>query len=328
MEPNANAKKKKNRPVLRLVILCLAAVLLAVAYGLLSSANRKKAEAERLAAQEAANSSSVAVADFDPAELTELTWETAGAEPLTFVVVNGAWQWKTDAAFPADQTALSAMGSAVTSITALRRVENVEGGPAACGLDDPACTVTVSYGAERHTYACGDYNATYKAYYLDADGEIYLTPVNLNTYFSKTLADLLKRDSVPAADWTSRELVTAVTVRDGGEERTMTEAEDFEDTLTALSSVYLKDYAEYHADGEKKAAYGLDGSRSVTVSYRKSVSASDANGNAVSNYLDTTYVFEIGDPWSEDESLTAVSPASSDVVYLISTEKADALLNR
>ena len=68
MEPNANAKKKKNRPVLRLVILCLAAVLLAVAYGLLSSANRKKAEAERLAAQEAANASSVAVADFDPAE--------------------------------------------------------------------------------------------------------------------------------------------------------------------------------------------------------------------------------------------------------------------
>ena len=55
------------------------------------------------------------------------------------------------------------------------------------------------------------------------------------------------------------------------------------------------------------------------------MSASDANGNAVSNYLDTTYVFEIGDPWSEDESLTAVSPASSDVVYLISTEKADAL---
>ena len=47
--------------------------------------------------------SSVEVAAFDPADLTELTWETDG-EPLTFVVVNGAWQWKNDAAFPARAT--------------------------------------------------------------------------------------------------------------------------------------------------------------------------------------------------------------------------------
>lgn len=319
-------KSKKKNPVVRLVVLAAVAAALALAYGLLQSANRKKAEAEQAAAQAAMQASSVEVAAFDPADLTELTWETDGGEPLTFVVVNGAWKWKNDAAFPADQTALSAMGSAVTSITALRRVENVEGGAAACGLDDPSCRVTVNYGGERHVYACGDYNGTMKAYYLEADGEIYLTSVNLASYFGKELSDLLQRDSIPAADWVSRELVTSVTVRDGGEERVITEAEDFEDILSALSSIYLKQYADYHADDGEKAAFGLDGSRSVTVNYRKSVSTADAQGNTVTNYLDTAYVFEIGDPDPEDESLTAASPATSDVVYLISSEKAAALL--
>ena len=185
--------------------------------------------------------------------------------------------------------------------------------------------MTVSYGGEKHVYACGDYNGTMKAYYLEADGEIFLTSVNLKTYFGKGLEDLLQRDSIPSADWASREMVTSVTVRDGGEERTITEAEEFEDIVSALSSVYLKQYADYHADADEKAAYG---SRSVTVNYRKSVSTTDENGNTVANYLDTAYVFEIGDPSAEDDTLTAVSPASSSVVYLISAEKAAAILGR
>lgn len=321
-------KSKKKNPALRLIILCLCLAILAIAYAGLTAWNRKNAEAERLAAEEAAKSTSVAVADFDPASLTELTCERAGQDPLTFVVVNGAWQWKDDASFPLDQTAVSAMGSAVTSITALRTLDEVEGGPAACGLDEPACTITANYGGERHVYRCGDYNATYKAYYLDADGLLCLTTSNLASVFSKDLSDLLHRDSVPAADWTDRSLVTSVTVRDGGEERVLTDADEMDAVLTALSSVYLRNFADYNADEGEKAAYGLDGSRSVTVSYRKSVSAAGADGNTVSNYLDTVYVFEIGDPDPDDETLTAVSPASSSVVYLISAEKADALLGR
>ena len=326
MEQN-NGKRKKKNPALRLIALCLVAAVLAVAWGI----SRRKAAADQLAAQqaalEAAQSSAVTVAAYDPSELSELTWETDGHEPLTFIVVNGAWRWKDDAAFPADQSALSAMGTAVTSITAERRVGDVEGGLAACGLENPACTVTVSYGGDRHVYQCGDYNGTYRAYYLLADGEIFLTQVNLASYFTKELPDLLQRDTVPSADWVSRDLVTSVVIRDGGAETTVTDADEIDAYLTSLSSVYLKDYADYSADEAEKASFGLDGSRSVTVNYRKSVAASDANGNTVTNYLDTSYVFYIGDPW-EDGTYTAVSPASSSVVYLITTEKADGLLGR
>ena len=188
--------------------------------------------------------------------------------------------------------------------------------------------MTVNYGSEKHEYKCGDYNATYKAYYLMADGDVYLTSVNLKTYFSDTLEDLLARDSLPSADWTSRELVSSVTIRDGDNEIEITDADALDEYLSSLSTVYLHDYAAYNADEATKAAYGLDGSRSVTVNYRKSVSTTDANGNSVANYLDTVYTFLIGDPYGEDETLTAAAPASSGVVYLISAEKADGLLGR
>ena len=67
-------KSKKKNPALKLVILCAVAVVLAVAYACLNAANRKKAEEEQRAALEAMQTS-VTVAAFDPAELTELTYE-------------------------------------------------------------------------------------------------------------------------------------------------------------------------------------------------------------------------------------------------------------
>ena len=52
------------------------------------------------------------------------------------------------------------------------------------------------------------------------------------------------------------------------------------------------------------------------------------DGSSVTNYLDTSYVFYIGNPSEDDPAKTVCSPASSDVAYLITTEKADALMGR
>ena len=327
MEQNPKPKRRRQHPLAKLGILCAVAAVLALSYGALRAANARKA-AEEQAALEASKPAAVTVASFDPSALSSLTYASNGRDPLTFIVVNGAWQWKDDPAFPLDQTALSAMGSAVTNITALRSVESVEGGLAACGLDDPSCTVTVSYGGDEHTYLCGDYNSTAKAYYLMADGTIYLASDNLGMVFGKALPDLLARDTIPSADWTARDLVTSVVIRDGEREVTLTDAEELDEYLSSFSTVYLRDYADYHADEGEKAALGLDGSRSVTVNYRKSVSTSDESGNSVTNYLDTSYVFYIGLPSEDDPAQTVCSPASSDVAYLITTEKADALMGR
>ena len=321
-------KRRRSHPLAKLGVLCAVALVLALAYGALRAANAKKAAEEAQAAMEAAQAANVTVAAFEPSELSSLTYSSNGREPLTFIVVNGAWQWKDDPAFPLDQSALASMGTAVTKITALRAVESVEGGLEACGLAEPSCTVTASYGGDEHTYLCGDYNAVAKAYYLMADGKIYLTSDNLGMYFGKALPDLLARDTIPSADWTARDLVTSAVIRDGEREVTLTDAEELDEYLSSFSTLYLRDYADYHADAAEKAALGLDGSRSVTVNYRKSVSTSDENGGSVTNYLDTSYVFYIGLPSEEDPAKTVASPASSDVAYLITTEKADALMGR
>ena len=325
---SVNVKKKKKNPLVPLLALLAVMAVLWIAYAAVKVANEKKAEAERLAAEEAQKT--VTISALDPAGITELSYEAEGYTDgaLTFVVSDGAWQWKDDAAFPLDQTRLSAMGTAVTSIEGIRELQAdaIEGGLAACGLDEPSCTVTVTGADGKHVFRCGDYNGTYKAYYLMADERLYLTETDLAYTFEKGLTDLLARDSLPVSDWSNREMVNSVVLRNGGEEREITDADELDTYLTSLSSVYLSEYADYSADEGEKASYGLDGSRSVTVNYRKSVAATDASGNSVTNYLDTSYVFLIGNAYEEDESLTAVCPASSAVVYLIDTEKAEGLL--
>ena len=63
------------------------------------------------------------------------------------------------------------------------------------------------------------------------------------------------------------------------------------------------------------------------MNYRKAVTTSDQNGNSSTNYLDTSYVFLVGNPAPEDETLTAAAPASSGIVYLIPTDTAEKLLS-
>ena len=327
-EQPARRKTKRKNPLLRLLVLLACAAVLFAVYYAARKINEKKAaeEAARLAAM---TPKPVIVADFDPAELTEIAYETPGTTDGTvkLMVVNGAWQWADDPVFPLDQTAVSMMGNAVTKITAVREITSLEADLSGYGLAEPSAKITAKYGSESHDYLLGSYNGTAGGYYLMADGAVYLTETNMLSAFSKSLADLIKRDSVPSADWTDRSLVSSVTVRGGEGERTLTEEEEIDAALTALSSVYLRQYAEYKSDEAKKAEYGLDGSRSVTVNYRKAVTTSDQNGNSSTNYLDTSYVFLVGNPAPEDETLTAAAPASSGIVYLIPTDTAEKLLS-
>ena len=76
---------------------------------------------------------------------------------------------------------------------------------------------------------------------------------------------------------------------------------------------------------DEKAACGLDGSRSVTVSYRKAVSTEDSEGNTTAtNYLDTSYTLLFGD---ETESGVTCSPMTSTMIYTVSADTASSLLS-
>ena len=318
---NKTGTKKKSNPYLKLVILVLVLAALVIGYKLLTDANKKQQQ-EKLEAERAALASDtpITVAQHELTSMTALSYTPTGGEPLSFSVVNGAWRWDGDANFPLNATTLAYMGTNIASITALRAVDG--GKLADFGLEEPSCTVTVSYGAEKHTYGFGDYNGFSGAYYLLADGKVYLTEKNLEAYFDYTLDDLIARDSIPSADWTTKDYVTAVTVSDGTRENTITDADGVKAALDALDGVNLREIADYYADEQEKAALGFDGSRGVTVNYRKAFTSTDANGNSSTNYIDTSYSLMLG---AETESGCYASPASSSIVYLLTAEELEAL---
>ncbi|MBQ3707707.1 MAG: DUF4340 domain-containing protein [Clostridia bacterium] len=314
-------KTRKKNPLIPLLILVLVFAALLIGYKVLSAANERKAAAEALAAQ--ADDTSVTVADFSLPDMTALEFQSNGGDPLRFVVVNGAWRYEADPAFPLNASTMAQMANAIASITASRTVD--EGAPADYGLDDPACVITAEYGSEKHVYKTGDYNSFSGSYYLMADGAVYLVSQNLASTFSKSLDDLLVRDTIPSSEWASREYVNAVTVRDGDAERTVTDADEIEEILTSLGKVYLYTCTDYAATEEEKAACGLDGGRAVTVSYRKAVSTQDSEGNTTAtNYLDTSYTLLFGD--ETDESVFC-SPLSSTMIYTVTPATASALLS-
>lgn len=313
-------KTKKKNPLLPLLILVGILAALLVAYKALSDANARKAREEALAAA-AAENAAVTVAAFDPAAMTALEYKTSGGDSLRFVVVNGAWQYAPDPAFPLDAVSLAQMGTAVASITADRTVD--EGSPADYGLDEPSCVVTVEYGGEKHVYRTGNYNSFSGSWYLMADDGVYLVPTNLASSFSKSLDDLLVRDTIPSSEWAARDYVKDVTVRDGEGERVVTDPEETDELLAALGRVYLRTCANYAATEEEKAACGLDGSKGVTVNYRKAVSTSNESGNSTTSYLDTSYTLLLGDG---TEDGVYASPLSSSMIYVIPADTASALL--
>ena len=303
-------KTKKKNKFLPLIVLVLIFALLLIGYKILSAANEQREQEEYLASLAA--DETIAVSNYDLATMTALSYQPRGADPLSFRVVNGAWQWADDPLFPLDPTALANMGTSIASITASRTVD--EGTPADYGLDDPACTVTVEYGTDRHVYLLGDYNSFAASYYLMTDGVIYLTPTNLNSYFNKTLDELLLKDSIPAADWTTRDYVSAVTVRADGKENTITDADGIDEILTALGNVVLRVCTDYNATDDEMASYGFDGSTGITVNYRKAVTVSESDGSSSTNYLDTSYTLEVGGKVGHDEGYY-VSPSNSAMVY-------------
>ncbi|MBR5364685.1 MAG: DUF4340 domain-containing protein [Clostridia bacterium] len=314
-------KTRKKNPLIPLLALVLVLAVLLIGYKALSAANERKAAAEALAAQE--SDTSVTVAEYDLSTMTALEFQPSGGESLRFVVVNGAWQYAADPAFPLNATTIAQMATAIASITADRTVD--EGAPADYGLDDPSCVITAEYGAEKHTYKTGDYNSFSGSYYLMADGAVYLVSQNLASTFSKSLDSLLVRDTIPTSEWASREYVNGVTVRDGSTERTVTDADEVEEILTALGKVSLYTCTDYAASEDEKAACGLDGSRSVTVNYRKAVSTEDSEGNTTAtNYLDTSYTLLFGD---ETESGVTCSPMTSTMIYTVSADTASSLLS-
>lgn len=314
------AKTKKKNKFLPMIILLIALVVLFAAYKLLSGAN-ERAEAEKKALLEAENAD-IMIAEYDYTTMTELSYQLRGMDELKFAVSGSSWIYLADEKFPLDVTKIAYMASAIAKIAVECTVD--EGEPADYGLDDPAYTIRVKYsGGDEHEYRIGDYNTFNSAYYFMADGGMYMIASGLLSYFNYTLDDLMVLDTIPYSDWSDADYINFVTVASGDESNKITDSEGKSALVELIKYLPLTECADYYSDAEEKSSYGLDGGASVVVNYKKAKTSTDADGNESTTYLDTGYTLLIG---NKTEGGYYVSPASSDITYIVDGETIDEIL--
>ena len=339
---NTPKRKKKNK-ALPLIVLVMILAVLAAAYFALSAANDRR-EAEEAAA--AAADTTIMLAEQDYTAITELKYRTGGNDWITLNQSGGVWTLADDPKFPLDQTTAAGMGAAIASIGAIRTVE--EGTAADYGLDEPACEIHVSYGAgTTYKYAIGDRNSFNDAYYFRNDDRVfYMIASGLLTYFQTELEDMIVLDT--ALSSLTEDDIVGFTVTDGeksGEYRQTAEeltAEDgtvstvYSADVTALYDLFceldLFSWADYYADSTEMAeVYGIDQTKSLTLTYKKSVSVSstetNADGSSASSgqttKVDAGYVIWFG---KSEEGQTYYSPKGSTIVYTAADDVVNGIL--
>lgn len=312
----AQKQRKKKNKFLPMIVLAVLLAALVIGTSVLSSANDRKAAEE--AAELAAQNASILLAEYDASTTASISYSRNDEEFLTFRVKNGQWVYEADEHFPLNQTIVGSMASALSSMAAQRTVEDAD--PEAFGLNNPAYVITVEYNdGTSHVYTIGNYNSFTGGYYFTMDGACYMIASGLIPYFDYSLNDLLALDTVPVSDWQDIGYVSSVTVTRDGASCEITDETGMTEALGKLGALSLTICEDYYADESEKAAYGMDGSDGVTVKYKKAVTATDANGNSSTNYLETSYTFVIGEN-------NIGGPAKSSIVYHLSEDAVTELL--
>ncbi len=336
-------KRKKKNKILPLVILVGILAALAVGYGVLSAANDRR-EAEEAAA--AAADTTIMLAEQDAAAITELKYRTGENDWITLQQSGGKWTLAEDPKFPLNQSAAAGMGEAIASIGAIRTVE--EGTAADYGLDTPACEIHVSYGVgTTYKYAIGDRNSFNGAYYFrDDDGSFYMIAAGLLSYFQMAPEDLIVLDTPLAtladADIGGFTVTSGESVREVKQTAKEVTAEDgtastvYSEDVTALYDLFceldLLSWADYYADSTEMAeVYGIDGSRTLKLGYKKSISVNsaetNADGSAASSgqttKVDAEYILHFG---KTEDGRTYYSPAGSTIVYTAAEDVVNGIL--
>ncbi len=338
---NTPKRKKKNKAQPLLILVGILAVL-TVAYAAVSSANDKREAAEAAAANV---DTTIMLAQQDYTAITELKWKTDG-EWISLTQSAGKWSLTEDGKFPLDQAKAAQLGNAIASIGAMRAVE--EGTAAQYGLDEPACEIHVCYGpGTTYKYAIGNHNSFNDAYYFrDDDGAFYMIASGLLTYFQVDLHDLILLDT--GLDYMTDADLVSFTVTDGDRNQTFTQtaaevtAEDgttttiYDADMTDLYGLFceldLLSWEDYYADADEMAAsYGIDGSKTMTLTYKKSVTvggdtATDGQNQTPTSTTKVDAAYEIrfgtssdGTAWYSPKGSTIVYTASSDIVEQILT---------
>ena len=277
---------------------------------------------------------SVTVASVSAADVTNLAIET-DSKTLTLSCTDGEWMNAQDLDFPIDGEAVTAMLESLSDVTASRKIDEPEA-LSEYGLDAPETTVELTLAdGTTQTFAFGNQNSLTSETYLSysgEDGAVYLVSSSLESAFTSDPYDLVAMESLPefgdvlslSASRADDYAFTLDRREDGQaldpqavwflEKSGQTCAVDTNAAQSLIANVTGLSWlscANAHATSEEMDTYGLsDAYTAVTLSY------TDADGATQS------FALRIG---ADATSGTYACLEGSDMVYLISTDTADAL---
>ena len=159
-------------------------------------------------------------------------------------------------------------------------------------------------------------------YYFMMDGTMYTIPTGLTSYFDYGRDDLLQLDTMPTD--IEQEYINSITVTADGTDKVIDDADGIAALFDLFGDITLTECADYYTDETERETYGLDGSDKITVSYKRAVTSTDAEGNQTTNRLDTSYTFFFGA--DAGEGMYYASPEKSTIAYLIGAETAAKIL--
>ena len=279
------------------------------------------------------------VLSIDPEGVTALSW-TCGETSLAFTRdENGDWTYDEDGAFPVDPEAMEALLAPFAPFSAAFVIEEAED-EGQYGLDDPACTITITTADKTWEIRMGDTSAVDGQRYLSfGEGTVYLAAEDPLETYEIGLSDCILNDEVPAM-----ERVTALTFS-GAENYQVLYQEDgsaysycaddvyfterdgetlpldtgrVEDYLSALATLDLTDYMTYSATEAELEQFGLaDPELTVTAEY---TSEDGAENGAFTLHLsrDPEVLAQAEADTGVDETITAYARVGdSPIVYAI-----------
>lgn len=217
------------------------------------------------------------VLDIDSADVTALAW-TYDNESLAFHKDGDVWTYDDDAAFPVDAEKIQALLSYFSEMGAAFIIEDADD-LGQYGLDDPACTITITTDDGETTINLGAYSTMDQQRYLSTgDGNVYLVTSDPLSAYEIVLADMIDNDDLPAFDQVDRISISGpedyevvyqadstdticaddVYFKQDGAETAPLDTEKVEQYLAAISGLSQDTYVTYNATDDDLAAYGLD----------------------------------------------------------------------
>lgn len=249
---------------------------------------------------------------------------TGGGQTLSLRSYNGLWRVEDKIEFPLDQEYAGALASAFCTTEAIRTMAASDVDLQAAGLVSPRYTVTTAFqNGTQECFYIGTVSQSAGGLYVQKGDRVYLTDASLGRYLGVELASVAEVDTIPRA--TGIQKITVET----GQESVIYTAENEAGRFGVWSGIVLDAAKDYAPSEEAMRAYGLDAESRTTVTVDYVVTTqieAGSQGGAVQFNQEYTAVLYIGRATEEDSGVTYVQLEGSDLICIMKTQYAQALI--